>query len=82
VQNNVIINKDKSLFLRLQTFDENLYKQIRELLVENAGQSEVIIYFADTKKSSRLKNIYADLENKVLVDNLNNLLGNDNVVIQ
>ena len=82
MQNNVIINKDKSLFLRLQTFDENLYKQIRELLVENAGQSEVIIYFADTKKSSRLKKIYADLENKVLVDNLNNLLGNDNVVIQ
>ncbi|MCT1796163.1 DNA polymerase III subunit alpha [Helcococcus kunzii] len=82
VHNNVIIDKDKSLFLRLQTFDEKLYKQIRELLVKNKGKSEVIIYFADTEKSSRLKNIYVDLENKQLVNNLYSLLGSDNVVIE
>ena len=81
-KNNVIINRDKSLFLRLQTFDEKLYKQIRDLLVENAGKSEVIIYFADTEKSSRLKNIYADLDNEQLVNNLYKLLGNENVVIE
>ena len=82
VHNNVIIDKDKSLFLRLQTFDEKLYKQIRELLLKNKGKSEVIIYFADTEKSSRLKNIYVDLENKQLVNNLYSLLGSDNVVIE
>lgn len=82
LNNSGIIYKDKSLFLRMRTYNRDLYVEIRRILTSNKGDSEVIIYFADTQKSVKLNNISVDLKNKEMINQLRELIGIDNIVIK
>lgn len=80
--NNVIMYKDKVLYLRMKYKENYLYKDIRNILVNNKGDSKVIIYFEDIKKTVELRDIFINLNNKNALNGIIRILGSDNVIIK
>ncbi len=70
--------KTGTLYLRLPSKNGPLFGKIRAILQMFPGQSQVVVYFADTKQ--RMGSTCA-LDSRMLGE-LNNVLGNDNVVIK
>lgn len=84
-QNNVnsdIINDGKILYIRMKSYNKTLYEELREVLLNHKGNSDVIIYFDDSKKSAKLKEIRVDLADNNLINRLSLILGDDNIVIK
>ena len=83
-QTGVDITKDApiqrvgTLYLRLPTEDAALFGKIRAILAMFPGESQVVVYFADTKlrKGSR-----CGLDQRMLKE-LENVLGKENVVLK
>lgn len=70
--------KSATLYLRLPTENGPLFGKIRAILQMFPGQSKVVVYFEDTKQR---RGSTCALDNRML-DELNNVLGKDNVVIK
>ena len=56
----------------------NLFRKIKAILNMFPGKSNVVVYFADTKQRRGTKCILDDR----MIDELNHVLGHDNVVIK
>ena len=67
-----------TLYLRLPTEDQKLYQKIKAILNMFPGDSTVVLYFADTKQR---RGTTCDLDLRMLRE-LENLLGNENVVVK
>lgn len=73
------VDKSKTLYLQMDSKDKFIYESIKKFLMMNKGDSEVIIYFKDLKKSFKLKNIKVDINRKDFVKILKNILKEENV---
>ncbi|MBQ8748430.1 MAG: DNA polymerase III subunit alpha [Oscillospiraceae bacterium] len=67
-----------TLYLRLPSEEGPLFGKIRAILNMFPGQSQVVVYFADTKQR---RGSTCALDSRMLTE-LNNVLGNENVVIK
>ena len=67
-----------TLYLRLPTEDDRLYPKIRAILNMFPGESQVVLYFADTKHR---RGTHCTLMDSML-EELQNVLGDGNVVIK
>lgn len=67
-----------TLYLRLSSEEGPLFGKIRAILNMFPGESQVVVYFADTKKR---RGSTCALDNRMLTE-LNNVLGQENVVIK
>ena len=70
--------KTGTLYLRLPSEEGRLFGKIRAILNMFPGQSQVVVYFADTKQR---RGSTCALDNRMLME-LNNVLGQENVVIK
>ncbi len=67
-----------TLYLRLPGEDGKLYPKIRAILNMFPGDSQVVLYFADTKHRRGTRAVLMDS----MLTELKNVLGNENVVIK
>ena len=72
------VMESATLYLRLPTEEGNLFRKIKAILNMFPGKSNVVVYFADTKQRRGTKCILDDR----MIDELNHVLGHDNVVIK
>ena len=70
--------KTGTLYLRLPSEEGPLFGKIRAILNMFQGQSQVVVYFADTKQR---RGSTCALDSRMLAE-LNNVLGQENVVIK
>lgn len=76
-------SQSKTLYIQSQYNDKEKYSKIRSILLKYKGDSKVVIYFNDIKKAMNLnKELYVNLENKSLLNELYTILGHDNVKVQ
>ena len=66
------------LYLRLATEEETLFRKIRAILNMFPGESQVVVYFADTKLR---RGTHCTLDSR-MVHELKNVLGTENVVLK
>ena len=67
-----------TLYLRLPTEEGNLFPKIRAILNMFPGDSQAVVYFADTKQRRGTR---CALDSRMLQE-LKNVLGNENVVVK
>ena len=67
-----------TLYLRLPTEDDRLYPKVRAILNMFPGESQVVLYFADTKQRRGTRCVLMD----TMLEELQNVLGEGNVVIK
>ena len=70
--------KNGTLYLRLSTKDDKLFRKIRAILGMFPGRQQVVVYFADTKE--RLGST-CTLDQRML-EELTQVLGQENVVVK
>ena len=74
----VSVSPNSTLYLRLPTEEGKLFPKVRAILNMFPGESNVVLYFADTK---RRRGTRASLMGSMLQE-LKNVLGNENVVVK
>ena len=67
-----------TLYLRLPTEEGKLFSKIRAILNMFPGESQAVVYFADTKQRRGTR---CALDSRMLLE-LKNVLGNENVVVK
>ena len=67
-----------TLYLRLPTEEGKLFSKIRAILNMFPGESQAVVYFADTKQR---RGTHCSLDSRML-DELENVLGQENVVVK
>ncbi len=77
----VEVKKEKKIFIRLKTQDENLLKRIAALVSIFEGNTPVVIYTEDEKKQFKLVGALAD-PTDFLIEKLVGLVGETNVVVK
>ncbi len=70
--------QDKVLYLRLPSENDNLFSRLQEMIHMHPGDNRVVAYFADTKQRRGAQCAISDS----LLEDLNTLLGKENVVIK
>ena len=74
----VAVQKTGTLYLRLPTEEGELFQKIRAILSMFPGDSQVVVYFADTKQRRGSR---CSLDSRMLAE-LERVLGKENVVIK
>ena len=72
------VQKTGTLYLRLPTEADGLFAKIRAILNMFPGESQTVLYFADTKQRRGTR---CALDSRMLQE-LENVLGNENVVLK
>ncbi len=73
----------KSIYIKLNRKDEDEKTELVNLLSKYSGYSPVVLYYATEKVAEKTsKNLWVDIENKTLIDKLENKYGSSNVIIQ
>ena len=67
-----------TLYLRLPTEDDKLFPKIRAILNMFPGESQTVLYFADTKQR---RGTFCTLDSRMLQE-LKNVLGEENIVLK
>ena len=67
-----------TLYLRLPTEEGKLFSKIRAILNMFPGESQAVVYFADTKQRRGTR---CALDSRMILE-LKNVLGNENVVVK
>ncbi len=70
--------QEGTLYLRLPTEDDTLYPKVKAILNMFPGDSQVVLYFADTKQRRGTR---CSIYNEMLTE-LSRVLGQDNVVLK
>ncbi|MGN7309813.1 DNA polymerase III subunit alpha [Alkalicoccobacillus gibsonii] len=74
-------HKDR-LFIRLSKQSSRKWSQIEPMLLETKGNTQIVLYFADTNERKVLSSDYDIDLNQSLLNELKELVGEENVVIQ
>ncbi len=73
----------KSIYIKLKRKDENEKTELVNLLSKYSGYSPVVLYYASEKVAEKTsKNLWVDVDNKALIDKLEDKYGSRNVIIQ
>jgi len=72
----------RQLYLKLKSTDEDLKKKLNKLVSENIGDTPLVFYFSDIKKSVTLKGVSGIRLSNSILEELQQLLGNDNVAFK
>ena len=67
-----------TLYLRLSSETDPVYRKVKAIINMFPGKSKVVVYFADTKVR---RGALCDLDQRMLKE-LENLLGNGNVIVK
>ncbi|MDO5718720.1 MAG: DNA polymerase III subunit alpha [Tissierellia bacterium] len=73
----------KSLFIKINEKSEMDYSSLKRILNKYSGMSPVVLYYAKEKEAVRAsKNLWVDIDNEKLIDDLKSEYGFKNVIIQ
>ena len=72
------VQKTGTLYLRLPSEEGTLFQKIRAILGMFPGESQVVVYFADTKQRRGTRCVLMDS----MLEELQNVLGDGNVVMK
>jgi DNA polymerase-3 subunit alpha len=74
----------QSVFIRLtsKVNKEEVLKQLQKVLLENPGDSSVVLYYAETNQQQRLKKPYLVKVNDSLITELKQIFGEEAVVVR
>lgn len=83
IPENILQSKHANkLFLKLNSNNTELCNQVMELLESNTGKTEVRLYFENINKITTPKNFQGVLLDSIIIEKLQNILGEDNVIIK
>ncbi len=74
-------SKYKTVYLRVDTIDSPLLKRAQAIIEIFEGDSEIVVYTANNKKSFKMSGVKTSISQKV-VKELRELLGEENVVLK
>lgn len=77
---NALTKTEQKVYLRFNLTDKNLYKTICDTLFKYGGESQVIVYCTNQQKSFKL-GLTVKINN-YLINQLNGILGEENVIIK
>ncbi len=72
----------RTLYLKLNSTDEDIKTKVNQLVSKNTGETPLVFYFSDIKKSVTLKGVSGIKLSSSVLEKLQQILGNDSVAFK